>query len=261
MSRTEGLPESRGRSRYRKSLDVTIFLALMILAWHVIVVVGDVHPIVLPTPVDVFMVYGGRFELFARSMYQTLMTVAVGFAMATSVGILFGILVYQWPRFRRGVYPYLVALYVIPKAVLVPLLIIWIGAGFTVKVLITFLLAFFPITDNTIKGLQGVDRDLLDLGRSLGSRPFRIFTRLALPSSLPLIFAGLKIGISEAFVGAVLVELMVPQTGIGSRIIEAVGPGNTDFIIAGIVTVAVVGLACYAILEWTEKKALFWHYE
>jgi NitT/TauT family transport system permease protein len=249
------------RDSLRWALRMGIVLAVLIGLWHLAVEISGVHPVILPPPTLVAETLISRIPLFASSMWSTIQTLIYGFLIGSLGGALAAFVVYYSKRARWALYPYLVALFVIPKAVYIPLLILWIGAGRSYQVIIAALFAFFPLTDNTLKGLQGVDRDLIDMGRLLEASEWTIFTRLQLPAISPYMVAGMKVGLSEAFVGAVLAELLVPATGIGARIMEAVGPSNTEFILAGILVIAVVGIITYLGMEMIERRMLFWHYE
>jgi NitT/TauT family transport system permease protein len=240
---------------------MAIVVGVLIGAWQLAVMLSGVHPVILPPPTLVFETLATRIPLFTSSILSTLQTLFIGVVIGSVFGAVAAFIVYHSKRAQWAIYPYLVALFVIPKAIYIPLLILWIGAGRTYQVIIAALFAFFPVTDNTLKGLHGVSNDLVDLGRLLEASKLTIFRRLQLPAISPYMLAGMKVGLSEAFVGAVLAEMLVPTTGIGARIMEAVGPSNTEFIIAGILVIALVGIVAYMTMEWIERRLLFWHYE
>jgi NitT/TauT family transport system permease protein len=191
-------------------------------------------------------------------MLETMKTIAWGFTIGGLFGFIAGVLINHFDRVRRAIYPILVSLYVIPKAVFIPLFILWWGVGPLYKILVTVLLAFFPVTENTITGLQGVDREMMELTQSLGGNRWFAFRKVGLPFSLPFILAGLRIALTESFIGGVLSEILVPHTGIGSRIVEAAAFSNTEFIIAAIMVVATFGIVSYFSFSWLEKRLTFW---
>lgn len=251
---------NEGRLRAGKTvLQPVSFLIGVLILWELIVQVTDIHSVLLPSPFAVGEIIVTRFNLLARSMGQTMITVLLGFAMGGLLGFISGVAINQVPRVRRAIYPILVSLYVIPKAVFIPLMLLWWGVDIRYKLVVTVLLVFFPVTENTVRGLEGVDREMLELARSLRAKSTFIFRNVRLPYILPFVLAGLRIGITEAFIGAVLSEVLAPSTGIGSRIVEAGMFSNTAFIIAGITFIAVTGLVTYFVMVQIEKKLVYWY--
>lgn len=240
-------------------LQPVLFLVGVVIVWEAIVQITGIHSVLLPSPFAVGEIIVTRFPLLARSMAQTMITVLVGFALGGVLGFLAGIAINQMPRVRRAIYPILVSLYVIPKAVFIPLMLLWWGVDFRYKLVVTVLLVFFPVTENTVRGLEGVESGMMELARSLRARKTFTFRHVQLPFILPFVLAGLRIGITEAFIGGVLSEVLAPSDGIGSRIVEAGMFSNTAFIVAGITFIAVTGLATYFVMVQIEKRIVYWY--
>ena len=253
-------PQIGGKSgRIRRFTDPLLFAAILVFGWQVAIWVTGFHPVVLPPPSRVFDILRNQGDFLVDNMLTTLWTIGWGFLIGGIFGLVSGILINYIPPVRRAIYPVLVALYVIPKAVFIPLFILWWGAGLQYKLWVTSLLAFFPVTENTITGLQGVDREMVELTQSLQGSQFFTFRKIALPFAMPFVLAGLRIGLTEAFIGGVLSEIIVPSTGIGSRIVEAAAFSNTEFIIAAIMVVAAFGIVAYFGFLWLERKITFWY--
>jgi len=250
---------SRRSGRVRRFVDPLIFALLFIAAWQAVIWITGFHSVVLPPPSKVWGVLWNQGDFLVGNMLDTAVTIGWGFVLGGVMGFVSGVLVYHFEGMRRAVHPILVALYAIPKAVFIPLLILWWGVGFEYKLLVTVLLAFFPVTENTITGLSGVEREMVELTRSLqGSRWFG-FRKVSLPFALPFVLAGLRIALTESFIGGVLSEILVPgSTGIGSRIVEAAAFSNTEFIIASIMVVASFGIVSYFLFLWVERRLTFW---
>src|SRR5690606_27960488 len=140
-----------------------------------------------------------------------------------------------------------------------PLIIIWLGFGLLPKVLISFLLAFFPIMIDTIIGMKSVERDAVFLLRSMGAGPRRIFFNLRLPNALPHIFGSLKVAVTLATVGALLGEFIGADNGLGYVLIFANGSMDTTLMFAALVWISVLALAFYALVSLAEKVFLSWH--
>jgi NitT/TauT family transport system permease protein len=240
----------------RTVLDPLVFLVSVIVVWHMVTVVTGVHSVLLPSPVAVAEIVVTRFDLLLSSMLDTFRVILQGFAVGSLIGVAAGATIGTIPWMRRMFYPFLVALYVLPKAVLIPLFLLWFGLGEFYKLLVIVLLVFFPVTENVVAGIRGVDREVVELSRMTRTTPWQVFRYIRLPSMLPFLMAGLRIGMTEAFIGAVLAEILAPHTGIGSRIAESVATSNTDFIIAGIGFIAVFGIATYFFVYYIERKLL-----
>ena len=246
------------RERVRKVSDPIVFAIIFVAAWQAVVWIAGFHPVVLPPPMRVFNIHLNQGDFLVQNMLDTMKTIAVGFVIGGTFGFVCGVLINQFDRVRRAIYPILVSLYVIPKAVFIPLFILWWGVGPLYKIVVVVLLAFFPVTENTITGLQGVDREMIELTQSLGGGRWFTFRKVSLPFALPFILAGLRIGLTESFIGGVLAEILVPNTGIGSRIVEAAAFSNTEFILAAIMVVAAFGIASYFLFVVVEKRLTFW---
>lgn len=249
----------RSLSVGRSILQPILFLIGVLVVWEAIVQLTGIHSVILPSPVAVGEIIVTRFPLLARSMGETMITVLLGFALGGLLGFVSGVAINRMPHVRRAIYPILVSLYVVPKAVFIPLMLLWWGVDIRYKLVVTVLLVFFPVTENTVRGLEGVDRGMLELARSLKAKDRFIFRHVRLPFILPFVLAGLRIGITEAFIGAVLSEVLAPRDGIGSRIVEAGMFSNTAFIIAGITFIAATGLITYFLMVQIEKKLVYWY--
>lgn len=257
----EAVATTRGRrtKHFRRFTDPLVFAAIFVFAWQVVIWITGFHPVVLPPPSRVFDILRNQGDFLVENMLVTLQTIVLGFVIGGIFGFVSGIFITYMPPVRRAIYPILVSLYVIPKAVFIPLFILWWGVGLQYKLWVTLLLAFFPVTENTITGLQGVDREMLELTESLGGSQWFSFRKVSLPFAMPFVLAGLRIGLTEAFIGGVLVEILVPSTGIGSRIVEAASFSNTEFIIAAIMVVAAFGIVAYFAFLWLERRITFWY--
>ena len=245
--------------RIRRFVDPIVFAALFVAAWQAFIWITGFHSVVLPPPSKVWNVLWNQGDFLARNMLTTAVTIAWGFFLGGVLGFVAGVLSHHFERVKRAIHPILVALYVVPKAVFIPLFILWWGVGFEYKLVVTVLLAFFPVTENTITGLSGVEREMVELTRSLrGSRWFG-FRKVSLPFASPFVLAGLRIALTESFIGGVLSEILVPgSTGIGSRIVEAAAFSNTEFIIASIMIIAAFGIVSYFLFLWLERRLTFW---
>ena len=247
-------------SGWRRISDPVLFGIGFVVVWQLVVWIGNFHPVVLPGPGLVFELLTTKADFLGKHMLNSMKTILAGFAIGGLFGWAAGVVINYFPSVRRAIHPILVSMYVVPKAIFLPIFILWWGVEpLTHKIVITTLLAFFPVTENTIAGLQGVEREMVELTQSLGGSGLFLFRKIALPFSLPFVLAGLRIGMTESFIGTLFSEVLVPNRGIGARIAEASDASNTHFIIAAIVVIALFGLASYFALLFVEKRLTKWH--
>ena len=202
---------------------------------------------------------GATFTTMLGHMVVTAGEIIGGFILAVIVGILLAAAIVFVRFIERAIYPWLVVVQVVPKVALGPLLLIWLGFGFFPKVLISFLLAFFPIMIDTMVGMKSVERDAIFLLKSMGAGDWTIFWRLRLPHALPHIFGSLKVAITLATVGAIVGEFIGADKGLGYVLIFANGSMDTTLMFTALTWISVLSLVFYALVAWTEKVALRWH--
>jgi len=202
---------------------------------------------------------GATFTTMLGHMVVTAGEIIGGFILAVIVGILLAAAIVFVRFIERAIYPWLVVVQVVPKVALGPLLLIWLGFGFFPKVLISFLLAFFPIMIDTMVGMKSVERDAVFLLKSMGAGDWTIFWRLRLPHALPHIFGSLKVAITLATVGAIVGEFIGADKGLGYVLIFANGSMDTTLMFTALTWISVLSLVFYALVAWTEKVALRWH--
>jgi NitT/TauT family transport system permease protein len=162
----------------------------------------------------------------------------------------------MWPSFSRTVLPLLISSQAIPKVAIAPLLLVWFGFGLFPKVLIAFLIAFFPVVISTAVGLSSIEPEKIYLARSMGLGATATFFKIRLPNALPSIFAGLKISITLAVVGAVVGEFVGGEAGLGYMLMVANGSMDTPLLFAGLIALTVQGVVLYALVEWAEYLAI-----
>ena len=202
---------------------------------------------------------GATLTTMLGHMVVTAGEIIGGFILAVIVGILLAAAIVFVRFIERAIYPWLVVVQVVPKVALGPLLLIWLGFGFFPKVLISFLLAFFPIMIDTMVGMKSVERDAVFLLKSMGAGDWTIFWRLRLPHALPHIFGSLKVAITLATVGAIVGEFIGADKGLGYVLIFANGSMDTTLMFTALTWISVLSLVFYALVAWTEKVALRWH--
>ncbi len=224
-----------------------------VLVWWAIVVAFDMPNYILPSPTDVVVaIYNGGSTLWEHSLVSLVETI-VGFAIAAVVGIVIAVVIASSVLLEKALYPVLVMSQAVPKVAVAPIFLAWFGLGSTPRVVIAALLAIFPVVINTVVGLVHIEKGLVDFGRSTGANSLRIFWTVRLPAALPDVFAGLKLGITLALVGAVVGEFIGGNTGLGYIVTIAQGQLNTSRAFAGIILLSVMGVALFYVIEGIER--------
>jgi NitT/TauT family transport system permease protein len=179
--------------------------------------------------------------------------------LAVVFGMLAATLIVVVPRFRDVVMPILLIAQIVPKVAVAPLLLIWFGYGLLPKVLVAFLVAFFPIVVNGASGLASVQPELLDLGKSLEANRWQTFWKFQIPSALPEIFGGMKIAMTLAVIGAIIGEFVGGNHGLGYLIMVANQEANTAFAFASIFLLSLMGVLLYMAVELAERILVPWN--
>jgi NitT/TauT family transport system permease protein len=195
---------------------------------------------------------------FPTHTWVTLKEILVGFAAGVVLGMGLGILLSQWRLLDRLLSPYVIALNSMPKVAVAPLLVVWFGQGLTSKVIVTALVAFFPLLINVTAGLRSVNAEQLELMRSLTATRWQTFTKLQFRHGLPQIFAGLEIAIVLAVVGAIVGEFVGAQSGLGYYLQLSLSLVNPPGMFAMLVILAVISWVLYAIVHQLGRRVVFW---
>jgi NitT/TauT family transport system permease protein len=222
-------------------------LLVLLAAWELGSRAAGMSALVLPAPSAV-----GRSLWMGLStgylwphILATGIELSLGLAIGCLVGFASGVLMAESTLLQGLLKPYVVVSQVIPKLALMPLFIVWFGFGMTSTVVITALICFFPLMENTVTSLQQVDPQRIELFKMLGATRTQTLLRLKLPTGLPGILAGLRVAVVLALVGAVVGEFIGASKGLGALIIASQGMMDTPLMFAVLVVIAVLGLALY----------------
>jgi NitT/TauT family transport system permease protein len=183
---------------------------------------------------------------------------AVGYIIACILGIALGLGVASSASFKKVMQPWISGLYATPTVALAPLFILWFGIGIWSKVLVVIFLVLFPVTINTEAGLRTTSERLVEMLRSFGASPRQIFLKVSLPSAMPFILAGLKLGIGRGLIAVVVAELFGSRAGLGRLISESADAFNMPELFAGVILLAAAGIAMTAAFGWLETKLVPW---
>ena len=235
-----------------------LLLVLFLAGWEVYCRVAGVSALVVPLPSAVLRTLwdGLAGGYLLPHLWVTTAEMAMGLAAGCTVGFLAGMLLAEVPVLRRLFYPYILASQVVPKLALGPLFIVWFGFGMTSTVVITALICFFPLLENTMTGLQQVDPNKRELFRMLRATRLQTLLRLKIPSGLPVILAGLRVAVVLALVGAVVGEFIGGRQGLGASIIAAQGMMDSTMMFALFIVITVLGMIVYQAAAGLERWLL-----
>lgn len=236
-------------------------LLLFFVVWHYYVVWFDVSKFVLPSPLDVAVAIG---ELLSdattyKHIWVTLYETLMGFAVASVIGVGGGALLGKIRWLERTLNPFVVATQVVPKVALIPLFILWFGFGPESKVIVSAVLAFFPILINTLLGVKSVDLGHKDVMTSLNATMWQRFLRLELPSALPAILAGMEVGMVLAIIGAVVGEYLGGSEGLGHLAVATLNSYEVNAMFGVITLLTILGFLLYLTIVGVRRLIIPWH--
>ena len=243
----------------RKRGGVVLIFALLFLTWEFAVRLTGIKEYLLPPPSKVWVEFVKRFDPVMASAWVTTKEILAGYALAIVVSIPLAMTIAYSRFMEQAVYPVIVFLQIIPKIAIAPLFIIWFGFGFMPKLLLVFLLSFFPIVVSSIAGFKSADRDVMDFARTTGASGWRLFFKIRLPQALPQIFTGLKVGAALAATAAVVAEFVASDKGLGYLLLQYNGNLDTPMVFATIVLLSLIGVMVYYVVEIIERLAIPWH--
>jgi ABC-type nitrate/sulfonate/bicarbonate transport system permease component len=237
-------------------------LAVLIL-WEVAVNVGVIPELFVSSPTGVLK---AAVEVIGEGTIWNDMWVSgkelfSGYALSIATGVPLGMLLGWYRRARMAGELFVSFFYAMPRAALLPLLIIWFGIGIYSKIALVFLGSFFPILMSTSSGVQNLDESLVLCSRSFGSNDWQLFRTVALPASIPFILVGCRLGIARALIGVVVGELYGAAAGVGFFIANAGSLYQTDRVMFGIIIISIVGVLLIELMDWLERRFQRWRPE
>ncbi len=231
-----------------------------LLLWEAVSRLVVANPLFLAAPTQIVE---ALYELsltgeMQRHIWISGIEFALGYAIASVLGIVLGFAMANSERVKQAMQPWISGFYATPTIALAPLFILWLGIGIWSKVLVVIFLVLFPVTINTEAGLRTTSERLIEMLKSFGASPRQIFFKVSLPSALPFILAGLKLGIGRGLIGVVVAELFGSRAGLGRLISESADTFNMPALFAGVIVLAIAGIAMTAGFSRLERKLVPW---
>jgi NitT/TauT family transport system permease protein len=246
-------------ARVWREFGPPILLTVLIIGgWEAVMRIFRVSEILVPRPSSILHALIDRSDILIDASRTTLLVIFYGFVASAVIGIALALALVRLPWLYRATYPLIVLFQTVPKVALAPIFVIWFGYLLLPKVLLIIVISFFPITLNLITGLRSVDPNLLLLMRSVGCSSTETLARVMMPSALPHLFAGLKIAVTFAVIGAIVAEFAGANRGIGYLIQFASSQLDTALMFAALLVVSAMGVVLYYGLVLIEYFAIPW---
>lgn len=234
-------------------------VAVTLALWQLVVSLFDVSEVILPAPSAILAeVWTERAQL-ADNTLATLVAILGGFGLAIVVSAPLAFLIVYSSLLEKALYPLVIFSSTIPKIAIAPIVVVWFGFGVFPKMLIAFLICFFPIVIDTAIGLRSVPPEMVDLIRVMGGSRLEAFRRVRIPNALPYFFSGLKVATSLAVVGAVVGEFIGATRGLGFVIVQASSYLDNRLLFAAIFVLTLIGIVLFYLVDALERILLPWH--
>lgn len=252
----------RGLSRLYGILDrcaVVLALGGILVVWQGGVDIFKIPTYVLPAPSDIWISIVKNFDPLLRHSWVTLLETLAGFGLSVAIGVPLALLIVYSRVFDRVVYPILVASQAVPKVALAPILLVALGYGLMPKIIVGFLIAFFPVVVTTVTGLTSVDRETLNLMHSMGASKTDVFVKVRFPHAVPSMISGFKVAIALAVVGAVVGEFVGSRSGLGYYMLLATGNFDTPLVFACVLFLTLMGIILFYTVALLEVVLAQWN--
>ncbi len=237
-----------------------LLLVLLVGIWEGSVRFFAIPAIIVPTPTAIAEALWINLNT-SRFYYHvgvTLWEIVAGFVIGASVGLIIGIAIGQWKILEKTVYPYVVAFQTVPKVAIAPMIVIWFGYGIASKIVITALIAFFPVVVNCIVGMNAAPRQQIEMLRSFTATRWQIFSMVKLQTALPYIFAGLDVAVVLAVIGAIVGEFIGAQAGLGYLLLQRNFSMDTAGSFAILIVLSLIGIVLHHAMNLLRHRIVFW---
>lgn len=241
----------------RKVASAALIISFFLM-WEIICLVLGISDLILPRPSQIISTLFEFWPGIAPHAYQTLYTTMIGFFFGVLIGLSLGVLIGSSKLAFDTAYPLLVGISSIPKVALVPIFVLWFGAGTLPAILTAMIICVFPIVVNVATGIATVEPELEDVMRSMKATKFDILWNVGLPRSMPYFFASLKVAVTLSFVGSVIAETVASNKGVGNLMMIASSSFNVPLVFAGLFVLSILGVSLYVVFSLLERRISGW---
>ena len=253
-----GSPSDPGNGTNRMPppwLGLPLGVLLLVLLWTLVARRVNA-PYILPAPSAVLASLIAQRALIAHHTIATLIVVLTGFGLGFALATVLGYFIAHFPLLERLLMPLIVAMQAVPIIAVAPLLVYVLGSGTPVKVAVSTLIVFFPMLVNTVTGLRNIDRSYRDLMHILSATRWQTLRLLEIPAALPVLLAGLRVGVTLSVIGAVVGEFLAPDQGLGALVTRARGAYNDPLVFAALLVLVLLAVGLYGLAALSERLVL-----
>jgi NitT/TauT family transport system permease protein len=251
-------PPTKARDRISAVLLPIATFAVLLVAWQFLVRLFGVPEYILPLPTEFLSKLVESRALIWQHTLVTASEVLLGFLFAAAIGVPLGLMIVSFKWLERSLYPLIVFFQLIPKIAVAPLFVVWFGFGPFPKVLLTFMLCFFPTLVASMTGFRALDERVLYLTRSMGANAGQTFRYIRLPSAIAHIFGGFKVSIVFAATGAIVAEFVGSNSGLGYLLLRATSYLDMPLIFAVLVALSAIGIVFSYAVQLLERLCMPW---
>ena len=238
---------------------VLAIFAVIFALWELCCWLFHVPDFILPAPSAIIERIVQTPQLMLVNALVTAQEIVLGFGLSVVIGIPLAIAVVYSGVFERVAFPFMVSLQTIPKVALAPILVMWLGYGIMPKIMVAFLISFFPIVISAVVGMRSAEKEMIYLVQSMGAGELTTFLKIRLPRALPSIFGGLKVGMGQAVVGATVGEFIAAEQGLGYLQLISQVRLDTPLLFAAVVVLSLLGVILFKVVAVVERYALPWN--
>lgn len=242
----------------RSNLIAATAVIGILIFWEITCRVLQIPDFILPAPAQILTVSISKMDILLPHAGVTLLEIQIGILLSLSVAVPLAMLMFRRPAVEKALAPFLIASQAVPVFAIAPLLVVWLGYGLTSKVLMAAIIIFFPITVNLLEGFKSCRREYRILFQLMGAGFFKTMRLLYWPWALPHFFAGLKVGVSVATIGAVIGEWVGAQKGLGYLMIQSNARLRVDMVFAAILWLSLMGVGLWILVGFMERKFIHW---
>jgi NitT/TauT family transport system permease protein len=234
-------------------------VATLVVVWEAVVRVWRPAEYLLPAPADVLVTIQRESALLVADGWTTGYEVILGFLAAVLVGFGAALVLHVWPQLGSVVWPTVLFAQITPQVAIAPFLLMWFGLGLVPKVILAFLIGFFPVLVNSYLGLRSLDAETAELALSMRANRVDLFVKFELPAALPHVLSGAKTSMTYCVVGAIVAEFIGSNGGLGHRILVGQGTLESTLLVASLIVLAAMGFSFYFVITLLERLLIPWH--
>ena len=236
----------------------SIIIVILLIIWQTLSMINIIPKFMLPSPFEVVKAFVSDFPLLMEHTEVTLVEAFLGLGLGIILGFVVAVIMDRFEYAYKMIYPVLVITQTIPTVAIAPLLVLWMGYGILPKIMLILLTSFFPITIGLLDGFRSVDKDMLNLLKTMGATSFQNFIHLKLPSSLGYFFAGLRISVSYSIIGAVVAEWLGGYDGLGVYMTRVRKSYSFDKMFAVIFLISGISLLLMYFVKKIQRWCMTW---